>query len=104
VTNGDKKTVDEWEAIVQDSTWRVLVDYYDAKAILDELSATDPAGLGPALDTAEGAYVTALGKANKAQRQSDALSDVVAARGKRLEAAATALSSRLLSAVRGDSF
>jgi hypothetical protein len=104
VTNGDKKTVDEWEAVVQDPTWRVLVDYYDAKATLDELSSTDPATFGPAVDAAEDAYVTALTKANKAQRQSDALSDVVAARSKRLDASTTALSSRMLSAVRGDSF
>lgn len=104
VTNGDKKVVDEWEAVVQDPTWRALVDYYDAKATLDELSGIDPSTLGPAVDGAEGTYVTALTKANKAQRQADALSDVVTLRAKRLDASTTALCSRLLSAVRGDSF
>jgi hypothetical protein len=104
VTNGDKKKVDEWEIVVRDETWRALVDYLDAKAALDELSATNPATFGTAIVGAEDAYATALAKANKAQRQADALADVVAVRGKRLDASTTAFPTRVLSATRGDSF
>jgi len=104
VTSGDKKVLDEWEVVVQDSAWRALIDYLDATATLDELKATAPASFGTALDTAEDAYATALGKANKAQRQADSLADVIAVRAKRVDASAASLTGRLLSAVRGDSF
>jgi len=104
VASGDRTVLDRWEAVVQDPAWRALIDYLDATATLNELKATAPASLATALDTAEDAYATALAKAAKASRQSDALADVVAARAKRVEGIVATLPSRLLSAVRGDSF
>ena len=104
VASGDRAVLDRWEVVVQDPAWRALIDYFDASATLTELKAVAPASLGAALDTAEDAYATALVKALKAARQSEALSDVVAARAKRVEGTTAALPGRLLSAVRGDSF
>jgi len=104
VTNGDKKLLDEWEVIVQDPAWSALIGYLDATATLIDLKATVPANLVTALDTAEDAYATALTAAAKAQRQIDALTDVLSQRVERVDAASAALQGRLLSAVRGDSF
>ncbi len=104
VTSGERKTLDEWQVVVQDAAWRALIDYYETAAALTELKATAPATLAAALDTAEDAYAVALGAAAKAQRQSDALGDVVTLRAARADASAASLSGRLLSAVRGDSF
>jgi hypothetical protein len=104
VTSGDREVLDLWEVVVQDPTWRALIDYLEAKATLDDLSATTPASFGTALDTAEDAYATALAKVMKAQRQTDSLADVVGVLGKRLDASSNTLPNRVLSAVRGDSF
>ncbi|MEO8333806.1 MAG: hypothetical protein ABI664_02455 [bacterium] len=104
VTSGDRKALDEWQVVVQDTAWRALIDYYDASAALADLEATVPATLASALDTAENAYAAALAAASKAQRQADALNDVVAQRVERVDASSAALTGRLLSAVRGDSF
>jgi hypothetical protein len=104
VASGDKKVLDEWQAVVQDSAWRLLIDYLDAKATFTELAATAPATLATTLDTAEDAYATALAAAAKARRGADALTDVIALRVERVDASSAALPGRLLSAVRGDSF
>jgi len=82
----------------------VLFDYEDAMATLNELAATDPAALSAAMDGAESAYVTALGAAAIAQRRLDRLADAIAFRQERLDAAQGAISARLLSAIRGDSY
>ncbi len=104
VASGDKKVLDEWEVVVQDSAWRTFIEYLDAKAALAELAGIAPASLGTALDTAEDAYAVALGKALKAQRTADSFADVIALRTLRADASTAALQGRLLSAVRGDSF
>jgi hypothetical protein len=100
----DKKDLDQWEAVVPDAAWKTLLDYQDALATLNELAATDPAALGTALDNAQSDYVAALGAAAKAQRRVDYLGDAIAIRQQRVDAAQAALSARLLSAVRGDSY
>lgn len=100
----DKKDLDQWEAVVPDDAWKALLDYEDALATLNELSTADPAALGTALDTAQTAYVTALGNAAIAQRRLDYLGDAIAIRQQRVDAAQAAISARLLSAVRGDSY
>jgi hypothetical protein len=102
--SGDKKVLDEWQIVVPDPAWRALIDYIDATSALDDLKTTAPATLATALDTAENAYATALTAAAKAQRQADALTDVLSQRVERVDASSAALPARLLSAVRGDSF
>jgi trimeric autotransporter adhesin len=104
VASGDRKVLDDWQVVVQDSAWRALIDYLDATAAITELRTTVPATLATTLDTAEDAYATALAAAKKAQRQADALADIIALRAERVDASSAALSGRLLSAVRGDSF
>jgi hypothetical protein len=104
VTSGDKKLLDEWEIIVQDTVWQKFLEYADAQATLAELQSTDPANLVSDLDAAEDAYAAAIVKAGKAQRRVDAYSDVVQLRAKRAEVSAAALPARLFSAVRGDSY
>jgi hypothetical protein len=102
--SADKKTLDEWEAVVQDAVWSTLIDYLDAKDALDYLQGTTPADFGTTLATAEDACAVALGVATKAQREEDAFSDEIALRSARVDAATASLPGRLLSAVRGDSF
>jgi hypothetical protein len=102
--SGDRKTMDDWQIVVQDAAWQSLIDYLDANAALADLKATAPATLAAALDAAEAAYATALAASTKAQRQADALADALALRTDRATASTAALPSRLLSAVRGDSY
>jgi len=102
--SGDRKTMDDWQIVVQDGAWQSLIDYLDARAVLADLTATTPATLTAALDAAETAYATALAAASKAEREADALADAIALRTDRATAASAALPGRLLSAVRGDSY
>ena len=104
VADGDKKVLDEWQVVVPDSAWRAVIDYLDAIGALTELQTTAPATLVEATVKAEDDYAAALAAAAKAQRQADALTDVVSLRVDRVAASAAALPGRLLSAVRGDSF
>jgi hypothetical protein len=100
----DKKDLDQWEAVVPEAAWKVLLDYQEATATLNELSTSDPAALSTAMDTAETDYVTALGAAAVAQRRIDYLGDAIALRQERLESAQAAIAARLFSAIRGDSY
>lgn len=100
----NKKDLDSWEAVVPDSAWKVLVDYQEALAALNDLSASDPAALAAAMDNAEADYVTAVGLAAVAQRRQDYFGDAIALSQERLDAAQGALAGRMLSAVRGDSY
>lgn len=100
----DKKDLDQWEAVVPEAAWKVLLDYQEAIATLNELSTSDPAALSTAMDTAETDYVTALGAAAIAQRRIDYLGDAIALRQERLDSAQAAIAGRLFSAIRGDSY
>jgi hypothetical protein len=100
----DKKDLDQWEAVVPEAAWKVLLDYQEAMATLNELSTSDPAALVTAMDTAETDYVTALGAAAIAQRRIDYLDEAIALRQERLDSAQAAIGGRLLSAIRGDSY
>lgn len=104
VKSGDKKVLDEWQAVVQDPAWHTLIDYFDAVETIKDLSTTAPANLITTLDEAEDAYAKALAAAAKGRRRVDALTDVVALRADRLETYSDAFPGRLFSAVRGDSF
>jgi hypothetical protein len=100
----NKKDLDQWEAVVPDPAWQVLVDYQEALVALNELSGIDPAALAAAMDTAETDYAKALGDAAIAQRRQDYFGDAVAFRQERLDSTTAALTARLRSAVRGDSY
>lgn len=100
----NKKDLDAWEAVIPDAAWKVLLDFEESTASLNDLAATDPAALVTAMDTAESDYVTALGAAAIAQRRIDYIGDAIAYRQERLDAAQAALAGRLPSAVRGDSY
>jgi|GEM_PF-2982864 len=100
----DKKDLDAWEAVIPDDAWQALVDYEEALATLNELAATDGGALATAMNNTESDYVTALGAAAIAGRRVDYLGDAAAFRRERLDSAQGAISARLLSAVRGDSY
>ena len=99
-----KAGLDQWEAIIPDPAWKVLLDYEEGLAALEELQQTDPAALAQAMDDAENAYTAALADAEKAQRRLDALSDAIGLGDKRLASAQAAISARLPSAIRGDTY
>jgi hypothetical protein len=107
---GDKATLDDWQAIIGDGTWQTVLDYLTAVADITELKdvkilpAGDADSLLQQLHEAETAYGDALAAAAKARRRADYLTDQIALRQERLDAATTAYSARALSAVRGDSF
>jgi hypothetical protein len=98
------KDLDQWEAIIPDPVWSVLLDYEDSVDALTTLKTIDLKKLASDLDAAEDAYVTALADAEKAQRRSDALADAVALSAARLAAAQAAIGGRLASAIRGDTY
>jgi hypothetical protein len=100
----NKSDLDQWEAVIPDSAWKVLLDYEEGMAALNDLSATDPSALAAAMDTAENDYTTALAAAGLAQRRTDYLGDAIALRQERLAAAQAAIANRLPSAIRGDSY
>jgi hypothetical protein len=100
----NKADLDQWEAVIPDAAWQVLLDFEDGTAALTELAATDSAGLAAQMDAAENDYATARAAAELAQRRVDHLGDAIALRQKRLDAAVAAMSARLPSAIRGDSF
>jgi hypothetical protein len=100
----NKKDLDAWEAVIPDAAWKVLLDFEESMTTLNELSATDPAALVTAMDTAETDLVTALGAAAIAQRRIDYIGDAIAYRQERVDSAQAALAGRLPSAIRGDSY
>jgi hypothetical protein len=100
----NKGDLDQWEAVIADPAWNVLLDYEDSLAALNKLKAIDLPALSSDLDKAEDAYTTALAAVEKAQRRADALADAVALRETRLAAAQAAIGSRLSSAIRGDTY
>jgi hypothetical protein len=102
-----KQVMDRWEAVVPDPAWQALLDFFAARAALNELKSIAPTGAGSitaTMDSAESDYAGALAIAAKAKRRVDYYDDAVAVRTERLDAATHALGGRLLSAVRGDSF
>jgi hypothetical protein len=101
---GNKSDLDNWEAVVPDTAWATLVDYETALADLVYLAGIDPNALATAMNNAEAAYATALTNQKIAERRVDALSMAVDFRQELLDAAQAALPTRLLSAIRGDSY
>ncbi len=99
-----KSDLDNWEAVIPDPAWKVLLDFEDAAAALVDLSAVDPATLATTMDTAENDYATALAAAGAAQRRSDYYGDAIGLCEERLAAAQAAIGKRLASAIRGDSY
>ncbi len=100
----NKKDLDQWEAVIPDAAWAVLLDYEEATAALNDLAGTDPAALVSTMDTAEGDYTTALAAAAVSSRRADFRGDAIAYQQRLLDAAQAAVASRLPSAIRGDSY
>lgn len=100
----DKPVVDEWQAIVTDRSWKGIVDFFDAEATLDRLSALSGTGLASNMDNREAAYAAALADLAKARRRLEYVDDMVALRSERADDLSTARALRLVSAVRGDSY
>jgi hypothetical protein len=100
----NKADLDQWEAVIPDSAWKVLLDFEEADAALTELSTVDPAALALAMGSAENDYTTALTAAEVARRKADAIGDAIGLCQERLAAAQAALANRLPSAIRGDSY
>lgn len=100
----NKGDLDQWEAVIPDAAWAVLLDYQEGVAALNELAALDLPTLVTAMDTAEANYTTALAAAELAQRRADARADAIALRAARLANAQAAIGNRLPSAIRGDTY
>ena len=100
----DKPDLDQWQAAIPDPGWKVLLDYQEGLDALTDLSATTPATLATAMDTAENDYAVALQAAAVAQRKAAFLADEIALRHARLDSAQAAIGARLPSAIRGDSY
>jgi len=100
----DKATLDQWQAIIPDAAWQKLLDYEEATAILTEVAGINAATIVTEMDTAESAYAGALYAAAQSQRRVEYIQDVTSRRATRAKGIAAALSTRLLSAIRGDSF
>jgi hypothetical protein len=100
----DKPDLDRWQAAIPDPAWKVLLDYEQGLDALTDLSGTTPATLAGAMDTAENDYAVALQAAAVAQRKAAFLADQIALRQEVLDSAQGALSARLPSAIRGDSY
>jgi len=100
----NRKDLDQWEAVIPDTAWKVLLDYEEAKAALNNLSSVDPAALAAAMDSAENDYATALQTVEVAQRRVDYIGDAIGLRAERLASAQAAIANRLPSAIRGDSY
>jgi len=103
--NPKRADLDQWEAVIPDPAWKILLDYEEARAALAELSGIDPdVDLAKPMSARETDYTDALAAAELARRKADALGDAIALRAKRLAAAQAALANRLPSAIRGDSY
>lgn len=100
----DKATTDQWQIVVTDNSWKKVVDFYDAEAALDQLAGMSGTVLVTDMETKEGAYAAALADLATARRRLEYVDDVAAARTAQLEALTGARATRVLSAVRGDSY
>ena len=94
-------TLDDWTRVIPDTAWRRLRDYFDALAILEELS-NFPADAVTNLDAAEAEYTTALGDDVAAQRTRAFLEDREAVAQAQLAVLEKQSGIRLISAMRGD--
>jgi hypothetical protein len=100
----NKGALDKWEAIIPDTAWKVLLDYQDGLAALTELAIANPAQWVVDMDAAEDAYTTALAEADQAQRRVDGYGDVIGLYAEQLVDAQAAITARLPSAIRGDTY
>jgi hypothetical protein len=100
----NKGDLDKWQAAIPDPAWKVLLDYERGLDALNELSVVTPSALVTAMDTAENDYASALQAAAVAGRKLALLAEEIARRDERLESAQGAISARLASAIRGDSY
>jgi hypothetical protein len=91
-----------WAAAVPDSVWRKVVGFFEAEAILQQLSNQTPADLVDAVETAEEQLVGALELAERSATTLAFLADQLALRRERRADARAARQMRLLSATRGD--
>jgi hypothetical protein len=98
----EKEVMAYWQVELSDQTWRRLLDFFEARAELRDLKATDPAALQTAMSTAEGLYGDALAAAAASARTIAFLEDSLALRKANAEASQGAAVTRLLGAVRGD--
>jgi len=100
----NKADLDQWEVVIPDKAWQILLDFEEGMAALNDLTGIDPAALSTELDTAEDAYATTRAAAEMAQRRVDYFGDAITLRQRRVDATTAAIAARLLSAIRGDSF
>lgn len=98
----EKDLMASWQVRLTDQTWRRILDFFEARAELQDLKATDPAALQTAMTTSEGLYGDALVAASASGRSIGYLQDVFALRRANAEASQGGATSRLLGAVRGD--
>jgi hypothetical protein len=101
-TAGMRKDLDTWETAVPDAAWRLLADFQEANAILNDLKATDPAALAKAMVDAESDLAGALDAEAVSAEATSFLQDSAAARDDRLDASSRSEPPLLFSALRGD--
>jgi hypothetical protein len=100
----NKGDLDNWEIAIPDTAWKILLDYQESLATLTELAAADVNGLATTMDTDEHNYTDALADADKAQRRVDVYGDVIGLYAEQLADAQAAITARLPSAIRGDTY
>lgn len=98
-----KADLDAWEAAVPDETWRLLDEFEESAAILNELASTDPASLTAGLEAAETAYADALEAEDKKIRTQRFLDEEIAARDAAAAFEWDAAGRRRFQTARGDS-
>lgn len=100
----NKGDLDQWQAVIPDPAWALLLDYQEGLAALNTLAATDLPALAAAIDAAETDYTTALAAAELAQRRDAARSAAISVRLASLTSASAVIGNRLPSAIRGDTY
>jgi trimeric autotransporter adhesin len=100
----NKTDLDRWETAIPDAAWSVLATYENGLDALTELSATSAAALATAMDVAEGNYAAALAAAAVADRKAARFAAAIALRRQWLDAVRATVNTRMLSAIRGDSY
>ncbi|MBE0659929.1 MAG: hypothetical protein IH602_19705 [Bryobacteraceae bacterium] len=102
-TAGMRTDLDVWEASVPDETWRLLDEFEEAAALLNELADTDPSSLTANLDAAELAHADGMRAEDKTAKTQRFLKEEIAAREASAAFERNAAGRRRFQATRGDS-
>jgi hypothetical protein len=100
----DRAVLDRWQVTIPDAAWTTVLSYVEAVNELEALAAANAERLATALGSSEAAWTNQLEVAQKSEHRQQAWADAIAVRERRAAAAAADRESRLLSALRGDTY